>query len=172
MLAPGSPLPPLACPACLPDGRIEPVELAAYRGRWLVLLFWPYDFARQAAAELRDYAELAGDFELSGAALLGASVDSAYAHQAWTRLGLGAARFPLLGDSRRELATACGVLGADGVAVSACYIATPEGRIAGVSACDPVARRSARDTLRQLHALQSGELAASAWTPTSIDLAA
>lgn len=169
MLALGTTLPDLHCDAYLPDGRIEALSLSMFRGKWLVLVFWPLDFTHATPADLRAHSELAGDFDLSGAVLLGASVDSVHAHQAWVRHGLGALQFPLLGDVARTLCTACGVLRHDGVAAHATLIVNPEGRIVSVAAADLSIGRSARETLRLLHALQSGELAASAWplaTPT------
>lgn len=173
MLTPGALLPDIRCDASLPDGRIAPVALADYRGKWLVLVFWPLDFVHGVATELRAYSDLVNDFDLSGAVVLGASVDSAYAHQAWTqhattRNGLGTVQFPLLGDVTRSLARSLGVLAANELALNATFIVTPEGRIASVCASGLSAGRSARDTLRQLHALQSAELAASAWHPVPL----
>lgn len=165
MISIGHRIPELGCEAYLPDGRIEPLSLSAYRGKWLVLFFWPLDFTFVCPTEIRAYSDLAGDFEVSGAVLLGASVDSAHAHRVWVRHGLGPVKFPMLGDVSRRLAEGFGVLTDSGVALRATFIANPEGRVMSVAANDLNVGRSARETLRLLHALQSGELTACEWQP-------
>ncbi len=165
MISIGCTVPDLHCEAYLPDGRIEPVGLADYRGRWLVLFFWPLDFTFVCPTEIRAYSDLASDFEVSGATLLGVSIDSAHAHRAWVRHGLGPVKFPMLGDVSRALAQGFGVLTNSGVAVRATFIINPEGRVVSVAANDLNVGRSAQETLRLLHALQSGELTACEWQP-------
>ncbi|MFP5410840.1 MAG: redoxin domain-containing protein [Gammaproteobacteria bacterium] len=171
MITLGSPVPEVRCEAYLPDGRIESISLADYRGRWIVLCLWPFDFTLPCQADLRAYSGLAHDFAVSGAVLLGASVDSAHAHRAWVRHALGTVHFPLLGDTARALTQGLGVLGAHGGALRSTFIVDPEGRIVSVSAHAFEVAPSAHETLRLLHALQAGELAASAW-PTGEPFAA
>ena len=165
MISIGHTIPDVAREAYLPDGRIEPVSLAQYRGKWLVLFFWPLDFTFVCATEIRAYSDLSHDFDISGAVLLGASVDSALAHCNWVKNGLGPVAFPMLGDVSHELARRFGVLADSGVALRATFIANPEGRIVSIAANGLNAGRSARESLRLLHALQSRELAASEWQP-------
>jgi alkyl hydroperoxide reductase subunit AhpC len=172
MISIGQVIPDSTCAAYLPDGRIEPISLDQYRGKWLVLFFWPLDFTFVCPTEIRAYSDLSHDFDVSGAVLLGASVDSAHAHRAWVRHGLGAVRFPLLGDVSRTLAQGFGVLTESGVAVRATFIVSPEGRVMSVAANDLNVGRSARETLRLLHALQSGELTACEWQPGQSFIAA
>ncbi len=160
MISIGTAVPAVSCDAYQPDGRIEAISLANYRGRWLVLFFWPLDFTFACATEIRAYSDLSHDFDISGAVLLGASVDSAHAHRAWVRHGLGATRFPMLGDVSRSLAQRFGVLTDSGVAMRATFIINPEGRVASVAANDLNVGRSARETLRLLHTQQSSEIAA------------
>src|SRR3569832_173856 len=161
----GYTIPAVACEAYLPDGRIEPLALAHYRGKWLVLFFWPLDFTFVCPTEIRAYSDLSHDFDLSGAVLLGASVDSVHVHRARVRHGLGTVKFPMLGDVSRSLAQGFGVLAESGVAGRAPRIKTTEGRVVSIAANDLNVGRSARETLRLLHALHSGELTACEWQP-------
>lgn len=172
MISIGSTIPDVTCEAYLPDGRIEPVALAHYRGKWVVLAFWPLDFTFGCPADLRAYSELSHDFDISGAVLLGASVDSAYAHRAWVRHDLGPVKFPMLGDVSRELTQGFGILTGHGVALRATFIVNPEGRVVSVAANDLNIGRPAQQTLQLLHALQSGELAACEWQPGQSFIAA
>src|SRR3569832_2736684 len=117
MISIGNTIPAVTCEAYLPDGRIEPLALAHYRGKWLVLFFWPLDFTFVCPTEIRAYSDLSHDFDLSGAVLLGASVDSAHVHRARVRHGLGTVKFPMLGAVSRSLAQGFGVLVVCGVVV-------------------------------------------------------
>lgn len=151
----GQALPRLTRDAYFPDGRIDSITLDACRGRWLVLFCWALDFTVASARVVRDYAALSRDFEVSGTTLLGASVDSAHAHQAWVKQDLGPVGFPMLGDVSRTLCQALGVLTASGCAANATVIADPEGRVISVTASGSCIGRSAHDSLCSLHALQS-----------------
>ena len=172
MISIGTTAADVRCDAYQPDGRIEAVSLANYRGKWLVLFFWPLDFTFACATEIRVYSDLSRDFDISGAVVLGASVDSVHAHRAWVRYGLGAVHLPMLGDVSRSLAQHFGVLADSGTAMRATFIINPEGRVASVAANDLNVGRSARETLRLLHALQSSEIAASQWQPGTASAAA
>ena len=172
MISIGTTVPDVRCDAYHPDGRIEAVSLPNYRGKWLVLFFWPLDFTFACATELRVYSDLSHDFDISGAVVLGASVDSVHAHRAWARHGLGAVRFPMLGDVSHALAQRFGVLADSGAAMRATFIINPEGRVVSVTANDLNVGRSARETLRLLHALQSSEIAVGQWQPGTASAAA
>jgi peroxiredoxin Q/BCP len=65
-----------------PDG--SSVTLAAWQGKPLVLYFYPKDDTSGCTKEAQDFTELAGAFEVAGAAVLGVSKDSAKKHKAFT----------------------------------------------------------------------------------------
>lgn len=152
--------------ALMPNGQFHTIRLAEYRGKWVVLFFWPLDFTFVCPTEIRAFNDLATEFDAGGAVLLGASVDSVYTHRAWTEHGLGKMRFPLIGDVTRELARSFGVLlEQQGVAARGTFIIDPEGNVKSVSVNALNVGRSARETLRLLQALQSGQLTACDWQP-------
>jgi alkyl hydroperoxide reductase subunit AhpC len=165
MISIGKIIPAATCDAYLPDGRIASLSLSDYRGKWLVLFFWQLDFTYVCKTEIRAYSDLARDFEAFGSTLLGASVDSAHAHRAWVRHGLGVVGFPMLGDLTRKLAEGFGVLSDSGMAVRATFIVNPQGRVMSMAANACNIGRSAHETLRLLHALRSGEPTACDWQP-------
>jgi peroxiredoxin len=84
-----------------PDFRLadhdgNPVSLADFAGRRLVLAFYPLDFSRVCTDQLSIYQEVYAEIEARDAALAGVSVDSTACHTAFReRLGL---TFPLLAD--------------------------------------------------------------------------
>ena len=97
--------------------------------------------------------------------LLGASVDSVYAHAAWIKHGLGKMEFPLIGDVDRSLASGFGILDEQGVALRATFIMNPKGIIESASANASNVGRSPQETLRLVSAFQTGELTGCEWQP-------
>jgi peroxiredoxin len=80
----------------LADQDGNDVSLPDFRGRTVVLVFYPLDFSAVCTDQLNVYQEVLGELEEQGATLLGVSVDSAFAHKAFRdHLGL---TFPLLAD--------------------------------------------------------------------------
>jgi alkyl hydroperoxide reductase subunit AhpC len=71
----------------------------------------------------------------------------------------------MLGDVSRKLAQGFGVPADSGVAVRTIFIVNPEGQVMSIAVNDLNVGRSAQETLRLPHALQSGELTACEWQP-------
>ncbi|HEV2568532.1 peroxiredoxin [Sphingomonas sp.] len=87
-----------------PDG--QQTSLAAWRGKPLVLYFYPKDDTSGCTKEAQDFTELAGEFASAGVALLGMSKDSAKKHKAFTeKYGL---KVPLATDAEGKLLEAFG----------------------------------------------------------------
>ena len=105
MIAPGSPAPDFR----LPDQDGNKVSLADFRGRTVVLVFYPADFSPVCTDQLSVYQEVLPQFEEQGAALLGISVDGAFCHKAFQQ-HLNTT-IPLLADfhPKGEVAKAYGV---------------------------------------------------------------
>ena len=149
----------------MPNGEFAPLTLSGYKGKWLVLFFYPLDFTFVCPTEIKGYNQLQQEFAKLDTVVLGASVDSVHCHKAWTEHGLGKVSFPLIGDLKRELSAACGVLAPEGFAQRATFIANPEGLIESVTINSSNVGRSTEETLRVLQALQAGGLAPCGWQP-------
>jgi peroxiredoxin len=92
MIQAGEPAPEFT----LPDQDGNEVSLSDFRGRTVVLVFYPLDFSSVCTDQLGIYHEVLGELEEAGATLLGISVDSAFAHRAFReQLGIS---IPLLAD--------------------------------------------------------------------------
>jgi alkyl hydroperoxide reductase subunit AhpC len=165
MLTVGQTLPEFKGQALMPNGEFADLTLSDFRGKWLVLFFYPLDFTFVCPTEIQGFNKLAGEFEKAGTVVLGASVDSVYSHKAWTENGLGKLAFPLIGDLNRELSQACGILAPEGFANRATFIVNPEGVIESITINSSNVGRSTEETLRTLQALQSGGLTACGWQP-------
>jgi peroxiredoxin (alkyl hydroperoxide reductase subunit C) len=79
MIAAGTPAPDFT----LPDQDGETVSLADFRGRKVLLVFYPLDFSPVCSDQLSLYQEVKPEIEKSGVEILGVSVDHAYAHKAF-----------------------------------------------------------------------------------------
>jgi peroxiredoxin len=126
MIAAGQPAPEFT----LPDQDGNQVSLSDFRGRTVVLAFYPADFSPVCTDQLSLYQEQLGELERQGVELLGISVDSAWTHKAFQgKLDL---TIPLLADfhPKGEVAKAYGVYAADfGVAARALVMIGPAGEV-------------------------------------------
>src|SRR3989475_8235513 len=80
----------------LPDAEGKTVRLSDYRGRPVVLVFYPLDWSPGCSQQLDLYQHDLAEFTQRGAVLLGISVDSIYSHGAWA--AVRGITFPLLAD--------------------------------------------------------------------------
>lgn len=138
----------------------------SYKGKWLVVFFWPKDFTFVCPTEIAAFGELNDEFKDRDAQVLGASTDSEFVHLAWRqhKEELNKLPFPMLADVKRELTTELGILDRqEGVAQRATYIVDPEGIIRFVMITDLSVGRNPKEVLRVLDALQTDELCPCNW---------
>ena len=77
------PAPHFSCEA-LVNGEFKDVSLSDYKGKYLVLFFYPLDFTFVCPTEILAFNDRADEFAAIGCEVVAASVDSKYAHLAWT----------------------------------------------------------------------------------------
>ena len=109
------------------------VSLKDYRGKWVVLYFYPKDFTSGCTMEARNFQRDLAKFEQSGAVVLGVSVDTAQSHKDFcAKEGLN---FKLLADPDGKISTEYGsVMDYKGQKLAArnTFIINPKGEIAKV----------------------------------------
>ncbi len=114
----------------LPDANGKTVRLSDYRGRPVVLVFYPLDWSPGCSKQLDLYQADLAEFTRRGAAVLGISVDSMYSHGAWA--AVRGITFPLLADfhPKGAVAEAYRVYrGTDGFSERALYVVDADGVI-------------------------------------------
>lgn len=79
----GKPAPAFAVNACMPDGAFKQVSLNDFKGKYVVLYFWPADFTYVCSSETIDFHNNLAKFKELGVELLGCSTDTAFVHKAW-----------------------------------------------------------------------------------------
>ncbi len=154
-----------ACVSLDPQHAFASVNHKSHEGKWRVVFFWPKDFTFICPTEIAEFGRLNGDFADRDAQVLGVSVDSEFVHFAWRKdhPDLRDLPFPMLSDVKRELTTACGVLGSDGVAQRATFIVDPSNEIQFVMVTAGSVGRNVAEVLRVLDALQTDELCPCNW---------
>lgn len=142
------------------------VSLEDYKGKWLVMFFYPLDFTFVCPTEITAYSKRIAEFKKEGAEVLGASTDSEYSHQAWIQGSLGKLNFPLASDFTKKVAIDYGILvEEDGLALRGLFIIDPQGVVRYSVVHDLNVGRSVDETLRVLQALKSGGLCPIDWVP-------
>jgi len=149
----------------------ENVRLSDYKGKWIVLLFYPLDFTFVCPTELTTFSDRYEDFEAIGADIIGISTDSVYSHRAWLQTprdksGVEGLKYPLAADATKQVARDYGVLVEDkGIALRGLFVIDPEGILRYKVIHDLNVGRSAEETLRVIQALQTGGLCQAEWKP-------
>ena len=148
------------------NGEIKKISLSDYKGKWVVLFFYPLDFTFVCPTEIRGFAKKEQEFKDMNAVILGASTDSAHSHKAWIERDIKEVRFPILADTTHKVTRLFGILKEDeGIAYRGTFIIDPEGVLRYTVVSDLSIGRSVEETLRVLKALQSGELCPIEWNP-------
>jgi peroxiredoxin (alkyl hydroperoxide reductase subunit C) len=154
-----------ACVSLDADKAFEQITGKSYEGKWRVVFFWPKDFTFVCPTEIAAFGRLNEEFADRDTQVLGVSTDSEFVHFAWRKdhPDLRDLPFPMLSDIKRELAEACGVLNADGVADRAVFIIDPNNEIQFVMVTAGSVGRNPDEVLRVLDALQTDELCPCNW---------
>jgi peroxiredoxin (alkyl hydroperoxide reductase subunit C) len=140
-----------------PDG-FKPVKLADYKGKWLYLFFYPFDFTFVCPTELLAMSEHIEELKKMNVDVLGCSVDSKFSHFNWLRAplaegGLEGLQFPLLEDLGGVVAEKFGVK-AGTKALRASFLIDPDGVIQSAMVNNTSFGRSVAEHLRIAEAAQ------------------
>ncbi|MFZ4100306.1 MAG: peroxiredoxin [Chlamydiia bacterium] len=156
------------------NGRIlEPFSLSMFRGRPVVLFFYPLNFTFVCPTELHAFQDALPLFEERNAQLIGVSVDSHFSHLAWlqtpqTHGGIQGVSFPLVSDLTKEISRSYDVLKEDeGIAYRGLFLIDSDGIVRHQIVNDLPLGRSTDEALRMLDALlffeQYGEVCPANW---------
>jgi len=143
------------------DGHFSKYRLGDYRGKWVLLLFYPLDFTFVCPTEVLNFSRAGEEFQRLNCQIFGISVDSQFVHKAWveTKLedgGLGGhLSYPLLSDINKSAAKAYGILlEEEGVALRGLFLIDPEGMVMHSTINNLSVGRSVTEAKRVLKAFQ------------------
>ncbi|KAL7074836.1 hypothetical protein ACQ4LE_005599 [Meloidogyne hapla] len=159
------------------DSDFKTVSLSDYKGKYVVLFFYPLDFTFVCPTEIIAFSERSGDFNKINVQLLACSTDSKFSHFEWINKprkegGLGEMKIPVLADRNMKIARDYGVLKEDeGIAYRGLFIIDPKGILRQITINDLPVGRSVDETLRLVQAFQytdkHGEVCPANWKPGS-----
>ena len=149
--------------AVYPDGTIAPINLYDYRGKYVILFFYPMDFTFVCPTEIISFSERLAEFSRRGAEVLGVSVDSVYSHFAWRNMsrrdgGIGEISFPLISDLDKTISRSYGVLlEQPSVSLRGTFLIDQKGIVRSALINDLPLGRNIDEIVRLLDALQQVE---------------
>jgi len=149
----------------------ENVKLADYKGKWLILLFYPLDFTFVCPTELIHFSDRLDELNGVGAEVVGVSTDSVHSHRAWLKTpvdqnGISGVKYPIASDVGGKLARQYNILVDEAnIALRGLFIINPEGILQYSVVHDLNIGRSVDETLRVLQGLQTGGLCSADWKP-------
>ena len=157
------------------DQEFKDITLSQYRGKYVVLFFYPLDFTFVCPTEITAFSDRYEDFSSKNTEVLGVSVDSKFTHLAWIQTprnegGIGDISYPLVSDLKKEICSSYNVLTEDGEADRGLFIINPQGVIMHMTVNKAPVGRNVDETLRVLQAYQyveshPNEVCPANWTP-------
>ncbi|KAG8222584.1 hypothetical protein J437_LFUL010428 [Ladona fulva] len=157
------------------NGDFKTIKLSDYKGKYVVLLFYPLDFTFVCPTELVAFNTRLNEFKELNAEVLGISTDSHFSHLAWVNTpmkqgGLEGLKYPLVADFTKSISKDYDVLiPEEGVALRGLFIIDPKGIIRQMTVNDLPVGRSVDETIRLIKAFQfvekHGEVCPANWTP-------
>ena len=151
--------------AVVGDGDFKTISLSDFKGKYVVLFFYPADFTFICPTEIQEFSRRHKEFEEANAVILGCSTDSKHSHKAWIKNGLGKLNHPLVADFNKTIARDYEALLDNGTALRATFIIDPNGIVQHASYNADLLGRSVAETLRLVQALQTGERCPVEWKP-------
>ena len=159
----GKPAPDFAAQAVMPDGSFKELKLSDYRGKYVVLFFYPLDFTFVCPSEIIAFSNHIAEFKERGCEVIGCSVDSHFSHFAWRNTpvekgGIGEIGYPLVADLTKSIGADYDVLTGDGaVAFRGLFLIDKQGDVRHQIVNDLPLGRNVHEALRMVDALQFHE---------------
>jgi len=157
------------------DNEFKKVKLSDYRGKYVVLFFYPLDFTFVCPTEIIAFSDRSEEFRNLGCEVIACSTDSEFSHLAWIQTprkqgGLGEMKIPILADTNHQISRDYGVLKEDqGIAYRGLFIVDEEGILRQITVNDLPVGRDVDETLRLVQAFQytdkHGEVCPAGWRP-------
>jgi peroxiredoxin (alkyl hydroperoxide reductase subunit C) len=157
------PAPDFTATAVMPDNTFKAdFKLSDYRGKYVILFFWPLDFTFVCPSEVLAFDKALPKFKAKNTEIIGVSIDSQFTHYAWRATpaeqgGIGPVQFPLVADLTKQISRDYGVLFDDAVALRGLFLLDKNGIVRHALVNDLPLGRNVNEALRMVDALQFHE---------------
>jgi alkyl hydroperoxide reductase subunit AhpC len=154
------------------NGEFKKISLSDYKGKKVVLFFYPLDFTFVCPTEIVAFTDRIEDFRKRNTEVIGVSVDSKFTHKAWAETerkdgGIKGVNYPLLSDINKKVAADYGVLLPDGIALRGLFIINKDGILKHSTINHLDLGRNVEEVVRLLDAVdfseQHGEVCPANW---------
>jgi peroxiredoxin (alkyl hydroperoxide reductase subunit C) len=161
--------------AAFQSDEIKDIKLSDFRGKWVVMVFYPADFTFVCPTELEEVAGLYPKFQAAGAEVISVSTDTAFVHKAWhdESEAIGKVNYLMGADPTGTVSRLFDVyIEEEGLALRGTFIIDPDGVLKTAEVHDLGIGRSAAETFRKLEAAQfvyehGDQVCPANWTPGS-----
>lgn len=170
----GMPAPEFTEKAVKGNQVIESFSLKSFKGKYVILFFYPLDFTFVCPTELHAFQEKLAEFQSRNTELIGCSIDSHFSHLAWLNTpksqgGIQGVQYPIIADINKNVARHYGVLkDEEGIAYRGLFLIDKEGIVRHLIINDLPLGRSVDEAIRMLDSLQyfekHGEVCPANWT--------
>jgi peroxiredoxin len=153
--------------------EVKKIKLSDYRGKWLILFFYPADFTFVCPTELEEMADNYEAIQKLGGEVLSVSTDTVFVHKAWhdTSEAIKKIKFPMLADTRHDLCHMFGTyIPEEGLSLRGTFVVDPDGILRIVEVNDNSVGRNATELVRKLQAAKfvrehGGNVCPASWEP-------
>jgi peroxiredoxin (alkyl hydroperoxide reductase subunit C) len=155
--------PDFTATAVMPDNSMKPdFKLSDYRGKYVILFFYPLDFTFVCPSEILAFDRALADFKAKNCEIIGVSIDSQFSHWAWKNTpikqgGIGNIQYPLVADLDKNISRQYGVLLDAGIALRGTFLIDRDGIVRHAVVNDLPLGRNIDEALRMVDALQFHE---------------
>ena len=154
--------PDFAAQAVMPNCTFEEVRLSQYKGKYIILFFYPLDFTFVCPTEIIAFSEQIKEFEALNTQVIGVSTDSHFSHLAWRQAprnqgGLGQIDYPIVADLKKSISRDYDVLVDDSVALRGLFFIDRDFIVRHQTVNDDPIGRSVDEALRVVRAWQHFE---------------
>ncbi len=155
------------------NNEVKKVKLSDYKGKWVVIVFYPADFTFICPTELVELADHYEEFKKLGAEILSVSTDTVFVHKAWhdNSPSIKKIKYPMLADPTGNLCKEFGTyIEGEGLSLRGSFVIDPDGILKAYEVHDNSIGRSAKELLRKLQAgifvrEHGGEVCPASWEP-------
>lgn len=154
--------PDFTAQAVMPDNSFAELKLSSYRGKYVLIFFYPLDFTFVCPSEIIAFDKALDEFKKKNVEVLGVSVDSHFTHLAWKNTprnkgGIGKVKYPLVSDLDRSISKNFGVLFNESLALRGLFLIDKAGIVRHALVNDLPLGRSVEEAIRVVDALQFTE---------------
>lgn len=138
------------------------VTLSSYRGKNVLLFFYPLDFTFVCPTELHAFQDKLEEFRKKNTEVIGVSIDSHFSHLAWLSTpreegGIAGVTYPIVSDIHKTITRDYDILHPDGVALRGAFLIDKNGMVRHQTINDLPLGRNVNEFLRLIDALQFHE---------------